>query len=66
VNERMDIRTFLPTADGRTFPPLMLLGRHAGVDLKMERGHSTGGSFGCESSSIYIVSELKRPEVASQ
>jgi len=42
VNERMDIRTFLPTADGRTFPPLMLLGRHAGVDLEMERGIPQG------------------------
>ena len=42
MNERMDIRTFLPTADGRTFPPLMLLGRHAGVDLEMERGIPQG------------------------
>jgi len=32
----MDGRTDIPT-DGRTFPPLMLLGRLGGVDLKTER-----------------------------
>jgi len=29
----VDGRTYVPT-DGRTFPPLMLLGRLKGVDLK--------------------------------
>jgi len=33
VDGRMDVMD-IPT-DGRTFPPLMLLGRLGGVDLKM-------------------------------
>jgi len=28
-----DVRTYGRTIDGRTFPPLMLLGRLGGVDL---------------------------------
>jgi len=31
---RTDVRTYVPT-DGRTFPPLMLLGRLGGIDLKV-------------------------------